>query len=92
MMKFWVNWGDCDMMTEKQMDTYRSELRNGLVEFEVRELYGFNQFVSENYKPTDNIPETELRNRYETYISYKVKKRVEEILARDGWEFITLSD
>ena len=92
MMKFWVNWGECDMMTENQMETYRSELRKELADFEIRELYRFSDFVSENYKPTDNISEAELRDKYEAYIAPKTKKRTEELIANEGWEFITLSD
>lgn len=96
MMNFWVNWSDCNCMTEKAMNEFRSEIAKELAEPEIRENYAFSQYVNENYEPmeilTKGLTEDVLKLAYEYHLSRIIEVRANEIVADEGWYHISLSD
>lgn len=96
MMSFWVNWDNCEFMTENEMKEYRSELAKEFPESEIREEYGFGQYVNENYEPMEilakGLTEDVLKLAYEYHISRLIDGHIGEMLADEGWEHVFLSD
>ena len=95
MMNFWVNWDDCEFMTENAMREYVIKL--GMeIEPVVREENDFGRYVNENYEPmeilTKGLTEDVLKLVYEYHLSRLIEQRAKEVVADEGWEYVSLSD